>query len=76
MGGQTNINTLTLEYLNLKAEHKCINLNKIVSKFVAKLLKYMMLFKDIHTFSSLDYRYASRITFYLVVIGNGIPKIR
>ena len=39
---------------------------KIVCKFVAKLIKYMMLFKDILTFLGLDYRDASLITFYLV----------
>ena len=49
---------------------------KIVSKFVAKLIKYMILFKDILTFLGLDYRDASLITLYLVVIGISIKKIR
>ena len=38
-----------------------ISLNKIVSKFVAKLLKYKIMFKEILTFSGLDYRDASDI---------------
>ncbi len=33
-----------------------INLNKILSKFVAKLLKYMIMFKDLLTFLGLNYR--------------------
>ena len=49
--------------------------NKIVSKFVAKLIKYIILFKDIVTFLGLDYRDALLITLYLVVIGISIPKI-
>ena len=52
-----------------------LKLNKIVSKFVAKLIKYMILFKDILTLLGLDYRDASLITLYLVVIiGISIPK--
>ena len=47
---------------------------KIVSKFVAKLIKYMLLFKDIMTFLGLYYRDASLITLYLVVIGISIQK--
>ena len=39
-----------------------MNPNKIGSKFVAKLLKYMILFKDIFTFLGLDYRDALLIT--------------
>ena len=31
-----------------------INVNKIVSKFVAKLLKYRILFKNLLTFLGLD----------------------
>ena len=46
--------------------------SKIVSKFVAKLIKYMILFKDILTIIGLDYRDASLITSYLVVIGISI----
>ena len=42
------------------------NLNKIVSKFVAKLHKYIILFKDILTFLGLDYRDASLITLYFL----------
>ena len=42
---------------------------KIVSKFVGKLIKYMILFKDILTFLELDFRDASLNTLYLVVIG-------
>ena len=32
------------------------SLNKIVSRFVEKLLKYRIMFKGILTFSELDYR--------------------
>ena len=39
----------------------------IVSKFVAKLIKYMILFKVILTFLGLDYRDAALMTLYLVV---------
>ena len=47
---------------------------KIVSKFVAKLIKIMILFKGILTFLGLDYRDASFITSYLVVIGISIQR--
>ena len=50
--------------------------NKIVSKFVDKLRKYRILFKDLLTFWELDYRDASLITLYIVVLGISIPKIR
>ena len=40
----------------------CIKGEKIVSKFVAKLLKCMILFKDILTFLGLYYRAALLIT--------------
>ena len=43
-------------------------------KFVAKLLKYIILFQDIVTFIGLDYRDASLITSYLVVILISILK--
>ena len=36
-----------------------ISRNKIVTKFVAKLFKYRIMFKDILTFLGLDYRDAS-----------------
>ena len=49
---------------------------KILSKIVEKLLKYRIMFKDILIFLGLDYRDASLITLYLVVIGISIPKIR
>ena len=49
---------------------------KIVSKFVAKLIKYIILFKDILTFLGLDYRDASLITLYLVEIEISIQRIR
>ena len=45
-------------------------------KYVAKLLKYKILFKDILTFLGLDYRDASLIIVYLIVIGISTPKIR
>ena len=47
-----------------------------MNKFVAKLLKHRILFKDILTLLELDYRKASLMTFYLVVIGVSIPKIK
>ena len=53
-----------------------LSLNKIVSKFVAKLLKYRILFKDILTFLGLDYRVVPLITLCLVVIGIRTPKIK
>ena len=53
-----------------------MSIKKIVSKFVAKLIKYIILFKEILTFLGLDYRDASLITLYLVVIGSSIKKIR
>ena len=37
--------------------------NKIENKFVEKLLKYRIMFKDILTFYGLDYRDASLIVF-------------
>ena len=43
--------------------------NKIVSKFVEKLSKYRIMFKDILTSLVLDYRDASLITLYFVVLG-------
>ena len=50
--------------------------SKIVSKFVEKLLKYRIIFKDILTFLGLDYRDALLITSYFVVLGISIPKIK
>ena len=41
---------------------------KIVSKFVEKLLKYWIVFKDKLTFFGLDYRDAPLITLYFVVL--------
>ena len=54
----------------------CMSLNKIVSKFAAKILKYRILFMDILIFLRLDYGDALLITSYLVVIGISTPKIR
>ena len=64
--------TLTLEY----TKYKCIRFDKIMRKFVAKLLKYRILFKDILTFLGLDYRDASLVIVYHIVIGISTPKIR
>ena len=50
--------------------------NKILSKFVEKLLKNRILFKGILAFLGLDYSDASLITMYFVVRGISIPKIR
>ena len=44
-------------------------------KFVAKLLKYRILFKDILKFLIRDYRDASLIIMYLIVIGIRNKKI-
>ena len=46
-----------------------IGLSKILRKFVAKLLKYRILFKDILKFLGLDYWEASLIILYSVVLG-------
>ena len=54
--------------------YKC--LIKILIKFVEKLLKYRVMFKDILTFLGLDYRVAPLITLYFDVPGMNIPKIR
>ena len=37
-------------------KYKYISFDKIIRKFVAKLLKYRLLFMDILTFLGLDYR--------------------
>ncbi len=57
-------------------KYKYISFDKIVRNFVAKLFKYRKMFKDILTFLGLDYRDASLIIFYLIVIGLSTPKIR
>ena len=54
--------------------HEFLSLIK-VNKFVAKLLIYRILFKDILTFLELEYRDASLITLYFVVPEFSIPKI-
>ena len=54
---RTNINT----YKVRTEKNKCISLNKVVSKFVAKLLKYSILFKNILTFSGIDSTILTRI---------------
>ena len=56
----------------------CKSRNQIVSKFIEKLVKYRVLFKDILTFLGLDYRGSSLLKLYLgkIVIGISIPKIR
>ena len=65
--------TLTLDKQNI---HKYVSLNKIESKFVAKQLKYGIMFKDILTFLGLDYRDALLIILYLIVTGISTLKIR
>ena len=50
--------------------------NKIVSKFVVRLLKDRIMFNDILTFLGLVYRDASLIPLYFNVLGISIPKIR
>ena len=49
---------------------------KIVSKFIEKLFKYRIMFEDILTLLGLDYRDASLIKLYFVVLGISISKIR
>ena len=61
---------------SVRTEYYCISLYKIVSKIVAKLIKYIILFMYILTFSGLDHRDASLISLYLVVIGIRIQIIR
>ena len=67
--GQTNINIYRV------SELKNWNIN-VVSKFVEKMLKYRIVFKDILTFLGLDNRDASHFTLHIVVIRISIPKIR
>ena len=50
--------------------------NKIVSIFVEKLIKYRIMFKDMLTCLVLDYRDASLISPYFVVLGVSYPKIK
>ena len=50
--------------------------NKIVSKFVEKLLKLRIIFKDILTFLGPDYGDALLNTLYFIDIKISIPKIR
>ena len=49
---------------------------KVISKFVAKQIKYTILLMDILNFLGLDYKDASLLTLYAVVIGTSILKIR
>ena len=53
-----------------------MSLNKSFRKFVAKLIKYRILFKELLTFLELDFREASLLTLYFVVLKNSFPKIR
>ena len=57
-------------------KYENIRFDKIIRKFLAKLLKYRIMFKDILAFLRLDYRDASLIILYLIVIGISNPKIR
>ena len=50
--------------------------NKIVIKFVEKLTKYRIMFKDILTFLGFDYRDSSLMTFYFIVLEISVSKIR
>ncbi len=65
MVGHTNIITCSVK--TEKAEHTCTILNKIISKFVAKLVKYKIRFKGILTFLGLDNRDTSLKSVYLIV---------
>ena len=75
MVGQTNSNTCRVTELNNQNKNVKSH-KKILSKFVDKLLKYMKMFKDILTFLGLYYRDAPLITFYFVVLGISMPKIK
>ena len=57
-------------------KYRYISFDKIISKFVPKLLKNRILFNDILTFLGLDYRDTSLNILYLIVIGISIQKIR
>ena len=61
MVGQTNINTSRVSDLNWQKINviDVESLLKIVSEFVAKLLKYRIMFKVIFTFLGPDFRKAS-----------------
>ena len=48
---------------------------KIVSKFVEKLHKYKIMFKDIFIFLGLDYKDVLLIILYFAVLGISIAKI-
>ena len=48
---------------------------KNLSKFVEKVLKHRIIFMGILRFLGLDYRDASLITLYFVVLGISIQKI-
>ena len=74
MEGQTKIKTCRVSELNKLNIHGEVYMYKIVSKYVAKLIKYMILLQDILTFLGLDYRDALLITLYLVVIGISIQR--
>ncbi len=50
--------------------------SKILSKFVEKLRKYRIMFKNILTFKELDYRDAPLKIFYFIILGIYVPKIR
>ena len=51
--------------------------SKIVNKFVAKFIKYMILFNGkLTTFLRLDFREVSPKILYLIVQGIIVPKIR
>ena len=52
------------------------SLIKIVSKFVEKLLKYRIIFRDILTFLELDYIDALPITLYSVDTGITIQSLK
>ena len=54
----------------------CKSRNKIVGKFVEKLLKYRIIFKDTLTFLGLEHRDAYFITLYFAVLEISIQKIR
>ena len=66
------VSELNMQNVNVKDK----SFDKIIRKFVAKLLKYRTLFKDILTFWELDYRDASLIILYRIVIGISTPKIK
>ena len=68
--GGTNEHLQLNQYVNVHSH------NKFLRKYVEKLLKYRIMFKDIPTLLGFDYRITSLLMLYFVFMGISIPKIR